>query len=720
MGAALAAVLFSAAAAVAAPPPAGAEVDTLPRFPAEGTFPLRDLLDYRFPAGLAASPDGDRLAWTVYHRGVRNIYGASAPDWQPHRITRFTEDDGRDLTGLAFGSGGDTLVFVRGGDHHANWQAPHPPNPDRGTGSPSVEVRAVPFGGGASRSLAEGDDPVVRPGGGSVTLLRNGAVWTAPLDGSGDAARLFFERGDVEDLRWSPDGEQLAFVSDRGDHSFVGIFTPGDSTLTYLDPGAYRDRTPRWSPDGGRLAFVRRPGAGADPGGFLRRRPEPWAIHVADVATGASHQVWESPETLHGSLPQTAGGVNLHWGAGDRLVFLATLDGRSHLYSVPAGGGEPERLTSGPYMVEHVSMNRGSQHVYYDANAGPDAADDDRRHLFRVRVDGGAEPRRLTAGDGLEYFPTVTASGRSVAYVSARPRRPPLVAVVPSSGGAPRLLSRDRVPASFPAEDLVVPQKVTFRSDGGFRIHGQLFVREEGPERRPAVIFVHGGPARQMLLGWHYIHYYSNAYLINQYLANRGFVVLSVNYRLGIGYGWDFQHPTDAGPWGASEYRDVLAAARFLRGRDDVDPERLGIWGGSYGGLLTAMALARDSDLFAAGVDWHGVHDWTAFLSDWLRRREESPDARSPERDRSLAWRSSPVADVDRWRSPVLLVHGDDDRNVPFGQTVDLVQRLRERDVPVETLVIPNEVHGFLRHRTWLEAARATVSYFGRHLGRSR
>src|SRR5262249_35191782 len=153
-------------------------------------------------------------------------------------------------------------------------------------------------------------------------------------------------------------------------------------------------------------------------------------------------------------------------------------------------------------------------------------------------------------------------------------------------------------PTDFNGAWLTVPKRVMFRSADGTIVHGQLFAAPGGSSRKPGVIFVHGGPSRQMVLGWSYMEYYSNAYALNQYLASRGFVVLSVNYRLGIGYGRAFQHAPDVAAHGAAEYQDVLAAARFLQGLPGVDANRLGIWGGSYGGFLTALALARDSSTF--------------------------------------------------------------------------------------------------------------------------
>jgi dipeptidyl aminopeptidase/acylaminoacyl peptidase len=222
------------------------------------------------------------------------------------------------------------------------------------------------------------------------------------------------------------------------------------------------------------------------------------------------------------------------------------------------------------------------------------------------------------------------------------------------------------------------------------------------------MLFFHGGPIRQMLLGFHYRGYYHRSYAMNQYLASRGYVVLSVNYRLGIGYGRAFREVPDGGPHGGSEYRDLLAAAKLLRGHDRVDPERIGLWGGSYGGLMTALGLARNSDLFAAGVDLHGEHDWNQWQA-WSA--DEAND-----HDRT-AWRSSPIADLDAWRSPVLLIHGDDDRNVPFSETKWLVERLDALGVEYELLVFPDDVHGFLLHRNWVRAFEAAADFLDRMLG---
>jgi dipeptidyl aminopeptidase/acylaminoacyl peptidase len=212
--------------------------------------------------------------------------------------------------------------------------------------------------------------------------------------------------------------------------------------------------------------------------------------------------------------------------------------------------------------------------------------------------------------------------------------------------------------------------------------------------------------------------YYHNAYAENQYLASRGYAVLSVNYRLGTMYGRAFREAPNSVWRGAAEYKDVVAAGLYLQSLPEVEGEKIGLWGGSYGGFLTAMGLARDSELFKAGVDFHGVHDWSVFLTE--RPYFGNLALRPPDADNAvkLAWDSSPDAYVGTWKSPVLLIHGDDDRNVPFSQTVDLVQRLRAQHVPFEQLILPDEIHGFLMWRDWLRAYTATAEFFDRTLKR--
>jgi dipeptidyl aminopeptidase/acylaminoacyl peptidase len=514
-------------------------------------------------------------------------------------------------------------------------------------------------------------------------------------------------------------------VSGRGDHAFIAIYTNDSTPLQYVAPTTSRDGSPRWSTDGSRIVFVRRPGAGGAPVNSLEIQPSPWSIWIADVRSGEATQRWASDNSLRGSVPSTHGGTNLHWAAGDRIVFMSMQSDWSHLYSMTARGSDaPILITPGAGMVEHVALSSDGTHVLYSANIGAAPRDIDRRHVYRAPVDRNAIAP-LTMGDGLEWTPVSMGSGR-IAAIGATAQKPPVPFVLdlPRNGFAGAStrrvwLGESQVPADFPTSKLVTPKQVILTASDGMRVHAQLFEPAGGPgPKRPAIVYVHGGPPRQMLLGWHYGDYYWNAYAMNQYLASRGFVVLSVNYRLGIGYGHDFQRAPRSGAAGASEYLDVKAAGEWLRAAPGVDASRIGVYGGSYGGYLTALALGRDSDLFAAGVDIHGVHDMTSEggsrfgASTW--RFERSPaelDAMA-----RTVWQSSPVSAVSTWRSPVLMIHADDDRNVRFSQTVDLVQRLRAQKVEVEEVTIVDDTHHFMRFANQRRVNALIAEYMERKL----
>lgn len=681
---------------------------------APGTFSLESILAYPYPLHLVSGADGHMIAYVLNERGVRNVFVANAPDYKPRNVTGFTADDGQELTNLSISRDGKYVVFVRGGDHDSNWPPAFPPDPAANTVAPQMEIWSVALRPpGKAVVIGDGDAPAISPDNRRVAFIApdNSVSWTL-LDGSGKADKLFFDEGQDSDLEWSPDGTRLAFVSTRTDHSFIGIYHDANAPLRFLSPSTSQDVEPRWSPDGTRIAFLRTPGSGGPPATDFAWTVMPWGLWIGDAGTGSAHRIWESANTLRASFPDDFD-PSLRWTAADRLTFLTHADNWAHLYSIAPDGGTPKLLTPGHYMVEDTAASTDGRSIVFSANTGGTKGDFDRRHLFRADVAGG-DVRELTGGTSSEWGPAATAGG--IAFIQAGSRVPPLVTVAAANGGALRAIDRDRLPANFPTAQLIVPRSVTFRGSDGQLTHGQIF-EAAGGARKPAVVFVHGGPPRQMLSTWHYMDYYTNGYAVNQYLANHGFVVLSLNYRLGIGFGYAYAHPDRWGPTGASEYNDVLGANAYLRSLPGVDGRRIGIWGGSYGGYLTALALARNSNLFCTGVDWHGVHDWSS--SDILPDPPARYQLQDMKQERRIAWESSPDSSIAKWRSPVLLVQGDDDHNVRFHQTVDLARRLDLAGVPYGELVIPNEIHGFLRHATFLQADNATVDFLRSHLTQS-
>ena len=671
----------------------------------EKLFTLDQVMSAPFPSDLVASPTGGRVAWVLNLKGARNIWVAEPPTYKAKPVTSYAEDDGMEIGELTWTPDGQAIVFTRGGDLEGG----ETPNPRSQPEEPKQGIWIVSLDG-KLRHLAEGHSAIVPPKGDRLAFIFKRDVWSVKLDGSEKAALLFQTKGRSNSLHWSPDGAKISFISSHNDHNFVGVYDTTARSIRYLDPSVDRDEEPIWSRDGRQVAFIRIPTSREASAFGPRRAGRPWSIRVASVDSGIGHEVWRADDGAGSVFRNVVAGDQLMWSANDAIVFPWEKDGWTHLYSIPASAesGRATLLTPGEFEVEHVSVSADGQEIVYSSNQG----DIDRRHIWKVNPSGG-RPTSVTSGAGIEWKPVKTSDGKAIAFFHSDARRPDRAAIV-VGGGSPQDLAPETVPAEFPERSLGEPQPVIFNSADGMKIHGQLFVPRnlDSSKRHPAILFFHGGSRRQMLLGWHYMYYYRNAYAMNQFLANQGYLVLSVNYRSGIGYGMEFREALNYGATGGSEFNDVMGAGIYLRSRADVDPQRIGLWGGSYGGYLTAMGLARASDLFAAGVDMHGVHDWNIVIRNFVPAYD--PQAR-PDAAR-LAFESSPLSSMKTWRSPVLLIHGDDDRNVPFSETVHLVEALRNQGVEFEQLIFPDEIHDFLIFSDWLRAYRASADFFDRHL----
>jgi dipeptidyl aminopeptidase/acylaminoacyl peptidase len=662
------------------------------------TFTVDAALSAPFPSGLVAAPTGARVAWIFDAEGSRNIWigePSANGSFTSRALTSYTGDIGVEIGTLAWSFDGKTVVFERGGE----------PNPrDLPLGSTPEQIWTIAVGDTTPRLIGEGSSPAASPNADVVAYVARNSIVMAPMDGSGKPQVLVRDLGRDGSLAWAPDGKRIAFSSSRGDHSLVGVYDLTRKSITWLAPSVDRDVSPIWSPNGDRVAFIRiAPGA---PGPFTSTRTtEPWSIWIADVATGKGREIWRASAGAGSRFYALEGNQPFAWGADDRIVFPWEKTGWVHLYSIPVAGGTPTLLTPGDFEVFSADLSPDRRRIVYSSNQN----DLDHRHIWEVGVTGGT-PSPVTTGETIADLPVFTSDGQSVAFLHADARNPMRPAVV-SHSGAPQDIASQTIPEDYPGANFVVPQQVIFRSPDGMMIHGQLFVPPGASRgtRHPALLFFHGGPYRQMLLGPNPMGAYTYMYAENQYFASRGYVVLSVNYRGGTGYGLNFRVPPKFGPSGASEFNDVLGAANFLKARGDVDAKRIGVWGGSYGGYMTALALSRASDVFAAGVDYAGVHDWSGVLKVYAAAGAQSASD-------SLALASSPISAIKRWRSPVLVIQADDDHNVPFNQTVLLTRALREQKVPYELIVIPNEIHDLLLHRSWLTYFHAQSDFLDRYL----
>ncbi len=321
---------------------------------AQNKFTIEQVLSPGFPFELVAATKADRIAWIQYERGLRNVYTAAGPGFEPVQLTFHPDDDGNDLSDLRISDDGETLVYVRG----------HAPNREGWVANPSSDpmgaeraIWTVSTDGGTPHRVVEAGNPVLSPDGKWVLYERGEHLYRAGLQGGNwdDAGPLIRVYGGSEDPVWSPDSRKVAFVSDRDNHSFIGVYDMEDPGITYLAPGVDLDAAPVWSPGGDRIAFIRRPGVAfgggrGNPFGGARqagRRAEgesrpglvesalaggyTLAIWVADVETGEGREIWHI-EPGDSSFAQIRG---LIW-AGDHLLFMAE---PGNWNRVDAGGG---------------------------------------------------------------------------------------------------------------------------------------------------------------------------------------------------------------------------------------------------------------------------------------------------------------------------------------------------------------------------------------------
>lgn len=715
-------------------------------------FTLEQVMSAPYATNLLAAPAGDSFAWVEHTEGRNNLF-VGGPHSAARALTHNTADDAIDIYDLAWSPDASAIAFTYGPSDDDPTGDGKPANPAHLQRPVAADVIVQRLAGDAAPiDLGEGHKPLFTRDGRSVLFVRSGQVWIADLAQAVPAPhQLVFDRGSASALTLSPDGSLLVFVSKRKElnqpaHSYIALYYLRAHTLRFASPSTGVDTAPNFSPDGRYLAWLRAPFTQPERLDVGRVSANVWSIEQLKLSapsdasgypTGSSRTLYRATPNAPGSLlPHLATGApRLFYAAADRLIFFSEADGWVHLYALDPQQAAPHAtlLTPGDYEVEDATLTPDAKQILFASNDAVSVSnnycskppcmvdrevtaplDVDRRHLWALDLASAApQPHAITHGAGIETYPQQTSSGTLAALV-ADTRVPMHPALISDHGGI-TALNPATMPKDYPASAFVAPQQVLFKSALGDTLHAQLYLPRSAShnandgQRHATLIWVHGGPRRQMLLGYPAMDYYSNAYAMNQYLVSRGFIVLSLNYHCGVGYGLDFRQAEHCGPAGGDEFNDVIAAAQYLRSRADVDAKRIGIWGGSYGGYLTAMALARRSDLFAAGVDFHGVHDWNLEdnADEWLTGTYAERDAKA-----ATGLAASPLADISHWRSPVLFIHGDDDGNVAYAQTPILADRLRAlnttlpaaEQIDVEELIFPDEIHGFLLHASWLAA----------------
>jgi dipeptidyl aminopeptidase/acylaminoacyl peptidase len=391
---------------------------------------------------------------------------------------------------------------------------------------------------------------------------------------------------------------------------------------------------------------------------------------------------------------------------GDRAYFVSERDGFAHLYTVRADGGGLRQLTSGSWEVHDVSVAPTRDRFYLTTNEGSPH----RLHFYHMGFDGAGRTR-VTGMPGRQEA-TPSPDGDLLAFVHSYANQPPELYLAANQPGAPARRITTSPTEEWLAYPWIVPEIVHVPARDGARVPARIY-RPEDVGARPngaAVIFVHGaGYLQNVHDGW---SSYYREYMFHHLLASRGYVVLDMDFRASAGYGRDWRTAIYR-HMGGADLDDHVDGSRWLQATYGIDPQRIGIYGGSYGGFITLMALFTQAADFGAGAALRAVTDWAHYNHGYTGRI-----LNLPQDDTAAYRRSSPIYFADGLEDPLLIAHGMVDVNVHFSDVIRLVQRLIELGkTDWELAVYPVEDHGFVEPSSWTDQYLRILHLFERHLG---
>ncbi|HLJ45548.1 MAG TPA: prolyl oligopeptidase family serine peptidase [Bryobacteraceae bacterium] len=501
-------------------------------------------------------------------------------------------------------------------------------------------------------------------------------------------ARLAILSVETGEVKWVDHGQKETTppeaAAKTGSGKEVGETTPPKAPTQ-------RDRDvqlalPVWSEDGTKAVIMARAADNKDR----------WILAL-DATTGKTRVLVDQHDDAWVDGP---GAFTLGWLKGDRDVyFQSERTGYSQLYAVPFEGGEPRALTSGNWEVHRSELSKDKSKFYLETSE----SDPGEQELYEMNADGGAR-KRLTAAAG-SHAATLSPDERWIADVYSYTNKPPELFVQENRAGAePRKLTSSPAPEFWQYPWLDVPI-VTIPARDGAQIRARYYKPANFKRGGPAVVFVHGAGYLQNV--HHYWSSYFHEYMFHHLLMERGFVVLDADYRGSAGYGRDwrtgiYRH------MGGKDLDDEVDAAKWLVSHEGVDPKRIGIYGGSYGGFMTLMAMFTQPDVFAAGAALRPVTDWAAYNHPYTSNILNLPQTDSP------AYKeSSPIYFANGLKGALLICHGMVDTNVHFQDTVRLVQRLIElHKENWELAVFPVENHGFVEPSSWADEYKRILALF--------
>jgi dipeptidyl aminopeptidase/acylaminoacyl peptidase len=668
-------------------------------------------MQIKHPSNPLWSPDGRYIAFVWDEGGVGNIYivAVAGPDKTPRQLTALKEGQ---VAGAFWSKNGKTLFYPSEG---TLWQIAAAGGEARPVWSPSLRGR----------------DFVLSPSGAQIAFIRSaegggGDLCIRDLD-SGNETKIAHDPISIAGLVWSPDSRHIAFNS--GSKSIIHNQTP-----TYSGAKIIYTITERTN---GKLEVAAVSGGGITgidaPAGFgglrwidaahlvLDRQSADFKKHtsfVADTSDGKTRILHQDVDEKFWSIPGEAGSASQPSPDGKWIAFVSDRDGWDHLYVMPASGGEPIKLTEGNFEAWRPEWSHDSKKLAFDANSPNHPGD---RQLFIADLSNPAHPSLtcLTSGKGTNIAPHWSPDDRSLVYQHTDPQNSADLFVVAAEANARPLRLTESMPAGLNHSAFVEPQFVHFPGADGQMVPGWLFVPKnlDRTKKHPAVVWIHGDGINQNYDGWHVQRNYAVYYSFHQYLLQQGYVVFAPDYRGSIGYGraWRQGVYMDVG---GKDAKDAWMSANYLKTLPYVDPARIGVWGLSYGGFFTLIAVTDQPSLFRAAVDVAGVVDYAMYYEDPYHGAWTASRIGTPEEHPDVYKNASPISHIDRLQRPLLILHGTADVNVPYLESVRLIDEAlkNHKGDLIQFMMYPGEFHYFDREHVLRDAWTRVDKFFGKNL----
>lgn len=451
--------------------------------------------------------------------------------------------------------------------------------------------------------------------------------------------------------------------------------------------------SPQWMPDGRRILGQRT--AGQERGRVFV---------VVDTQTDTEDEIWEY---------SGGSGISLS-PSGDHIIMMRPDGNWDHIWTVSIPDKSAKQVTFGDYEIESSVWSPDGKSILFVSNEGTSG----ERHIFLVSPDGGERVRLTGHMPGTNINPRFTADGKSIVFTHAGPYKVSDIWIMEAVPNGKAAQLTNSMPPAFTEDNIVVPEEVIYKGALDWDIRAWLFKPKDfDPDKQyPAVVWVHGGPIRQMRYGWHPSRSYSLFYSYHQRLLQLGYVVLSVNFRGGIGFGRGFENAIDM-KMGIDDVIDVNNGGKYLKSLPYVDAERVGVWGLSYGGYMTLHALGKHPGVFSMGINVAGVYNWATQIEIYGRRgRFVNFMGGTPEQSPEAYRVGSPKTYFQNINVPLLHLQGTADRNVPFSQMDEIVNDMVKYNKQHEVMYYPDQVHVFQDGDVWRHAFAKIEAFFEAHL----